>query len=67
MIGEKSPLQLNDGIRSNDVANAEAAAPALAVRLAPSHEDKLKRGGREGLNVSNPTLTHDRPTKLFAL
>jgi hypothetical protein len=26
----------------------------------------LKRGGREGPNVTNPTLTHDRPTKLFA-
>src|ERR1700716_3379682 len=27
----------------------------------------LKRGVREGPNVTNPTLTHDRPTKLFAL
>jgi hypothetical protein len=26
----------------------------------------LKRGGREGPNVTNPTLTHDRPTKLSA-
>ena len=26
----------------------------------------LKRGGREGPNVTNPTLTHDRPIKLFA-
>jgi hypothetical protein len=33
---------------------------------APSHGDMLKRGGREGPNVTNPTLTHDRPTKLFA-
>jgi hypothetical protein len=35
-------------------------------KVAPSHEDMLKRGGREGPNVTNPTLTHDRPTKLFA-
>ena len=34
--------------------------------FAPSHRDMLKRGGREGPNVTNPTLTRDRPTKLFA-
>ena len=34
--------------------------------FAPSHGDMLKRGGREGPNVTNPTLTHDRPNKLFA-
>jgi hypothetical protein len=34
--------------------------------FAPSHRDMSKRGGREGPNVTNPTLTRDRPTKLFA-
>jgi len=48
------------------VSSFKGVASPLKRRLAPSHEDMLKRGGREGPNVTNPTLTHDRPTKLFA-